>query len=108
MEGKHCFVYSNCNKSNYESPVIEYNHNDGISVTGGYVYRGTLLQELSGYYIYADYGSGRIWKLKVVDEKVENDLILKDPKSISSFGVDQNNELYLVSHQGQIYRIIQI
>ncbi len=108
MEGKHCLGIT-CNKDGIEKPIVEYDHNDGISITGGFVYRGTELPDLYGYYLYADYGSGRIWMLKYTSQgDVDNMLLLKDPKQIVSFGIDETNELYVVSHSGQIYEIVPV
>ena len=45
------------------SPVWEYSHDLGISITGGFVYRGDLAPSLTGRYVFADYGTGRIWAL---------------------------------------------
>jgi glucose/arabinose dehydrogenase len=105
MEGKHCLGIT-CDKDGLEKPIVEYDHNQGISITGGYVYRGSKLPELFGYYLYADYGSGRIWRLKITEDGIiENNMILKDPKAIVSFGLDENNELYICSHGGVIYQI---
>jgi glucose/arabinose dehydrogenase len=47
----------------FASPVHDYDRNQGFSVTGGYVYRGSALPALVGRYLFADYGSGKIWRL---------------------------------------------
>jgi hypothetical protein len=87
-------------------PVYEYGRGAGISITGGYVYRGSRTPEYFGRYIYADYGSGRIWALRTdgqsEDENVE---IAHTNLHISSFGVDQNNELFMCAFDGLIYRL---
>lgn len=92
-------------------PVTEYGRDKGISVTGGYVYRGEKQKALQGVYIYADYGTGRLWGLKY---DYENDKLLNDQllghfrtATISSFGVDADNELYACAHRpGLIYRVV--
>ena len=62
MEASLCFEpRSNCTTTDLVTPVWEYNRNEGISVTGGHVYRGTRVPEIIGKYIYADYVTGRIW-----------------------------------------------
>ncbi len=84
--------------SNYTFPIAVYqNIGSDISVTGGYVYRGSRVPWLVGRYIYADYGSRKVWKLLLSGGIVsENTLIGNAPQVVPSFGVDQNNELYIV------------
>jgi glucose/arabinose dehydrogenase len=82
----------------YEDPVFEYAHSQGnISITGGFVYRGTALPGLTGKYIYADYGSGRIWAFDPFGPT--NELLVDAPFRISSFGVDENNELHFLEYE---------
>jgi glucose/arabinose dehydrogenase len=110
MEGFHCFNISECDKAGFALPLVEYDHRQGISITGGYVYRGKLNQKLTGTYIYGDYGSGKIWSLRKNDtqagKKVYNSsLIIDSELNISSFGTDQFNELYIVDFNGGIFNI---
>jgi len=79
-------------------PVWEYGRTQGISVTGGYVYRGKALPDLVGWYVYADYGSGNVWALRMQDGKAVNRLLTNAHALISTFGVDENDELYLCAH----------
>jgi glucose/arabinose dehydrogenase len=90
-------------------PIKEYGRDLGVSVTGGYVYRGREIPSLRGVYLYADYQSGRIWGLKWDGHSLTMDAeLLKAPFLISSFGEDRNGELYLCDHRGgKIYRIAQ-
>lgn len=105
-EGTHAFNLTNCN-GNYESPIWEYSHSLGVSITGGYVYRGQNVPELYGKYIYGDFGSARVWALEYVGiNPAINNQITTAPGTISSFGTDENNELYLVSFNGKIYKFI--
>lgn len=106
MEASHCFEpESGCDQSGLVLPIVEYPREDGVSVTGGFVYRGSDVPALDGKYIYADYGSGKIWALTVDGkEAVENQLLSNSNLAISSFGVDQNNELYMCAFDGKIYR----
>lgn len=103
-EGTHPYNTSGCNGT-YELPVWEYPHSLGLSVTGGYVYRGNNVPALKGKYIYGDYVSARVWALEYdgINPTV-NTLITTAPGSITSFGVDEQSELYLVSFNGKIYR----
>ncbi len=106
MEGFHCYSSATCDTAGLTLPVWEYGHNSsgGIAVTGGFVYRGTQLPELYGKYIYADYGSGRIWSLSYSDNDTVNTELLKTSLNISSFGTDRFNELYMCAFDGKIYR----
>lgn len=107
MEGSTCYQSGDCDKTGLELPIFEYTHsNQNRSITGGYVYRGASLQELDGYYIYADFGSGRIWALNYSDPEspVSSELFDAD-FPISSFGTDQNNELYFCGFDGKIYHL---
>ncbi len=89
-------------------PVWEYQHLSGnVSITGGYVYRGSALPGLVGKYIYADYASGRIWALTTGGGPTTNELLVDAPFLISSFGVDENNELILANYlSGSIWKIV--
>jgi glucose/arabinose dehydrogenase len=86
-------------------PVAQYSHDNGCSVTGGYVYRGSNAS-LRGRYIYGDYCSGIIWSFKIAEGKATG---LRRERfkveSVSSFGQDVAGELYAVSHDGTIYRL---
>ena len=86
-------------------PVAEYSHPEGgCSVTGGYVYRGSL-SEWNGIYIYADYCTGMIWGLIQVDGGWQTQLLFDVDVTITSFGQDENGEIYLVSDNGGIFRL---
>lgn len=107
MEGSLCFNPSTgCSTTGLTLPVWEYGRSEGYSVTGGFVYRGTRNPELSGAYIYGDYGSGRIWALRYDGVNPPTNTLIAQMASnrLSSFGVDRNNELYLCSFDGKIYR----
>ncbi len=107
-EGNHPYNLSGCNGV-YEPPIWEYTHSSlgGYSISGGYVYRGQNVPELFGKYIYGDYVSTRVWSLEYdgINPTV-NTQITQAPGAITSFGVDENKELYLVSFNGKIYRFI--
>lgn len=91
--------------SNYVFPIWDYPRSEGISVTGGYVYRGLNVPELYGKYIYGDYGSKKIWALEYDGiNAATNQLLLTASGNVISFGLDQNQELYMTSFDGKIYR----
>jgi hypothetical protein len=107
-EGNHPFNLSGCGPiTNYTFPIKEYqNVGADISITGGYVYRGTRVPWLVGRYIYADYGSRKTWKILYSGGVVsDTGLIGSSPSSVLSFGVDQNNELYTCTTTG-IYKFL--
>lgn len=108
MEGSACYEPpSGCDQAGLRLPVAEYSHDQGISVTGGFVYRGTRVPELEGRYVYGDFGSGRIWTLDA-DSPGAPDVreILQTGLNISSFGVDPEGELLLCAFDGRIYRFV--
>jgi len=102
-EGKHAYdadeqTPSCATTDNLVDPVWEYGRDQGMSVTGGYVYRGKALPDLVGWYVYADYVSGNVWALRMHEGRAENRLIAEARILISSFGVDENDELILCAH----------
>jgi glucose/arabinose dehydrogenase len=106
MEGFHCYNSPSCDTTGLALPVWEYDHSDsgGIAITGGFVYRGDSLPGIYGLYIYADYGSGRIWSLAYDGPgSVVNREIIDTPLNITAFGVDAAQELYLCAFDGHIY-----
>ena len=106
-EGNHPYNLSGCTGS-YIFPIYEYSHTEGISITGGYVYRGNQFPELSGKYIYGDFGSKKIWALSYDGSTTSNELISVCPQAISSFGVDDQNEIYVVGYEGRIYKFKKV
>lgn len=111
-EGFEKYDYSQCNdKTVFYPPMHVYANNsggEGCSVTGGYVYRGQDLPYIYGYYIYGDFCSGKIWRLKR-DEcgTVKNELIhTVAPNELSSFGQNNEGELFLaLLGEGKVYKI---
>tara|TARA_B100000945_G_scaffold290792_1_gene264793 strand:- start:840 stop:1334 length:495 start_codon:yes stop_codon:yes gene_type:complete len=108
MEANHCFpIGSDCDSSGLEPPILEYElYVNGVcSITGGYVYRGDVLWNLKGKYIYGDWCTGDIWSLEYFEDGNHiNDHLLRSEINITSFGVDQNNEL-LFCGNGNIYKL---
>ncbi len=106
-------------EARYDEPVAEYPHNPqiaaespfphegfGLSITGGYVYRGPQTA-LRGLYIYADYALGSIFGLRRENGKVvDQAILLQQPKNIMSFGQDAAGELYVLTQDGQILRLV--
>jgi glucose/arabinose dehydrogenase len=90
-------------------PIAEYEHTgaNGCSVTGGYVYRGEALPELQGAYLYSDYCSGRIWvAYRDTSDTWQSSVFLDSGLQVSSFGEDDNGELFIVDYGGAVFRLI--
>jgi glucose/arabinose dehydrogenase len=109
MEGSGCYRPSDgCDREGLTLPAVEYGHDEGCSVTGGYVYRGAKIPELRGAYVYGDYCSGMVWGVDAADAltgRAKATLLLESGREIASFGVDEAGELYLVDLGGTIYRL---
>lgn len=101
-----------------QPPLAEYPHaptakrpDSGLSITGGYVYRGKKIPALQGVYVYGDYDTGRIWGLRFADGKVVAsgeivDLGMHPKLNIASFGEDAHGELYILAFDGRIYEFV--
>jgi glucose/arabinose dehydrogenase len=110
MEGMHCFPADRpCDKTGLTLPVLEYDHTEGCSVTGGYVYRGQEFPNLRGVYLFGDFCSGRIWGLAPTgagDGDWQVAPLAQGDVRISAFGEDEAGELYLLDMaSGQLFRI---
>ena len=107
-EGSQPFVAaSNSDDLELTDPVAEYGRGQGFSVIGGVVYRGEQLPEWNGIYLYGDYGSGYIWGLyPSQDGPWQNRLLFKTDNSITSFGEDEQGELYYVAQDGVLYQLV--
>jgi glucose/arabinose dehydrogenase len=111
MEGFHDFeLPKGYNKNTLVMPVAEYGHDLGCSVTGGYVYRGKIYPNISGTYFFADFCSGKIWGLKRNQKQDwEWAEFLDTPLLVSSFGEDENGEIYVLDFKkGGIYHLSAI
>jgi glucose/arabinose dehydrogenase len=113
LEGNHCFLpASGCNRTGKKLPLVEYSHasNGRCSVTGGYVYRGSAIPALLGWYVYGDYCSGEVWAVASGATRPAKPVALLGAGSgrlISSFGEDNAGELYLCDMAaGAVYRIV--
>jgi glucose/arabinose dehydrogenase len=110
-EGAHCnpnLGSDSCSSEGFIDPVAEYGHELGSSVTGGYVYRGSRIPALSGSYVFADFVSGRIWRLEQAGAGFNLDELLRVSSGIVSFAQDAEGELYLLNLSGGgIHRLIE-
>lgn len=117
-EGRNCYnPETNCPVEGLVDPVYEYGHDEGNSITGGFVYTGNM-QELQGLYIFGDFVQGRMWAIELpapseADFAAENPdpmpeaiALGKWPILISTFGQDSSGEIYLSGYaSGTVYRI---
>jgi glucose/arabinose dehydrogenase len=105
MEGPECFQpEEGCDQTGLELPVAWYGHDEGCSITGGYVYRGQEVSGLNGWYLYSDFCSGRIWALSSEDPS-QVVVLLDSGLPVASFAEDGNGELFLLAFDGVIYRV---
>ncbi len=89
--------------SRFIDPIAEYPRRDGVSVTGGYVYRGTRYPSLVGVYLYADYAFGTMWGLRAVDGRlVSQPRVVGGSKRFlpASFGESNDGELFICGTEG--------
>lgn len=105
-EGTHPFGSSLPGPATLVEPIWEYDHGVGKSITGGLVYRGTKIPELTGKYVYADYVSGQIWALHYDTERnqvVSNEEVPSEKMPIITFGDDAEGEIYfcIVTNNGK-------
>lgn len=106
MEGTRCYDDRNCaSRGELVRPVFDYAHSDGVSVSGGYVYRGKRFPFLAGVYFFSDYGSGNIWGLRRNAAGWEGTILEDSGLPVVAFGEDEAGELYLVAHNGRILRL---
>lgn len=120
MEASHCFdPEENCKEEGLKLPIHEYEHEEGISITGGYVYHGNSIPALKGKYIFADWTGpmfylekkGKSWKNGKIEllDKPSGDL------KILGFAEDRDAEVYILTNQevgpksekGAVYKLIK-
>lgn len=107
MEGPECYRTSNCNQTGLVLPALSYDHSQGCSVIGGYVYRGSRIPAVVGHYFFADYCAGWIRSFKYDRGTVseQRQWAVGNVGSILSFGEDAAGELYVCADNGTVYRI---
>ena len=109
MEASHCFdPPTGCNQAGLVLPILEYSHDLGCAVIGGFRYRGGQVRELVGRYLYADFCTGTIWGAAPdVTGAWSTEVLLETGVSISSFGEGPDGELYVIgySSSGTLYKV---
>lgn len=116
MEAEECFEPADgcdARAQGLTLPVASYDRQQGVSITGGYVYRGSAIPDLRGTYLYADFQLANFFALRMRNGQVERSAEMitdnlnpgRSVLRISSFGQDSRGELYVVSLTGSVYRI---
>jgi glucose/arabinose dehydrogenase len=107
MEGAHCFnPSSGCNMAGLTLPIAEYDHNEGATVIGGYLYHGTAISGLTGAYVFGDFGNGKIYQLTESSGTWTRTTLLSSGHNMSAFGQDAAGELYVVDYvNGSVFKI---
>ncbi len=120
MEGTQCTNLGGgppCNDLSFTPPILDYDHGQGCSIAGGYLYRGRAVPELTstsppatgqlfnGVYVYGDYCSGTIWRISAAGG-VSNSVLLASGLLITTFGEDEDGEIYVAdARAATIYRL---
>jgi len=108
FEGKDCLAAEReqCKRDDLIPPHVAYDHGQGCSVTGGYVYHGEILPELKNHYIYGDFCSGQIWAVATETKpQTQAIAISKAATTITSFAQDPQGELYFTGYDGSLNQL---
>lgn len=89
----------------FEAPILDYDHSQGSSVIGGYVYRGDQVSSLIGKYVYTDYVSGTVWALGRGENNAIYNVPIASASRPTSFGETPKGELLLVYQSGGLYKL---
>lgn len=116
VEGTRCFHVQECDLTKYTAPVLTYLHgseaDQGCSIVGGYVYRGSEIPELDGVYFYSDWCNQWIKSFRYVDGQLTDQkdwtAELGTIGQINSFGLDAVGELYAVTYDGKVARFTAV
>lgn len=110
MEGTSCFQRG-CDAvvEGLTLPVVEYTHAEGCSVTGGFVYRGQAIPELDGHYFYGDWCGEWIRSFRYEGgEVMDHQTRFEDVGQINSFGIDSDGELYVMTYEGAVKKMVPV
>jgi glucose/arabinose dehydrogenase len=110
MEGSECYPPgTSCDKGGLTLPNLEYGHGTACSITGGYVYRGAALPDIVGTYFYSDYCAGFLrsfkWQGGMITEQ-HSWPGAQPAGNVTSFGEDLAGELYILTMQGGVYKLV--
>lgn len=106
-EGAHCYQGA-CDAGGLIEPIVEYDHTLGVSITGGFVYRGATIPSLVGKFVYGDYQTGRIWAVGATATGQPIAELLQDTNlNIGSFGQTLDGEVYVLGlTNGQVWKLV--
>lgn len=106
VEGDQCSpVHPNCTLSNYTPPIQVHSHTEFQAIIGGVVYRGSKVPNLCGVYVYGDFSTGKIRGLRYDGTRITEQRDLITLSTLTSFGEDDNHEVYAVSYGGALYKV---
>jgi glucose/arabinose dehydrogenase len=107
MEGSVCFGSVECDSTRLVAPIAHYGRDEGVSVIGGYVYRGSALPDLKGKYVFGDFGTGTIWTLTASEDgrSWQRQRLIATGKRLTGFGEDRSGELFVMTLDGVLYRL---
>ena len=108
MEGNHCFDEDDCTSDGLTLPAYEYDHDEGCSITGGFVYRGADIPALAGHYLFSDYCAGFLRSLVYDDGRVieTHQWAAGDIGDVTSFGEDSAGEIYITNSDGNVLKLV--
>jgi hypothetical protein len=111
MEGRECFANSSCSAVGLTPPNFTYQHANGTcAITGGYVYRGTRVPQLTGHYVYSDYCTGAVRSFRLsagtIVELRDWTATVSPGTHIVSFGEDARGDVYMMTLLGGLFRIV--
>jgi glucose/arabinose dehydrogenase len=109
MEGAHCLTGVACDQTGLTLPVFEYGHDQGCSIIGGYVYRGSAIPDLQGLYFYADLCQGWVRSLRYnagTAIEVTDWPTLRPGGAVFSFGEDAAGEMYVLGSSGSVFKMV--
>ena len=108
MEGSHCFS-GECDQAGLTLPLFEYGHDQGCSIIGGYVYRGSAIPDLQGLYFFGDYCEGWVRSFRYISGaaiELTDWPSLRPGGLLTSFGEDAAGELYVLSSSGGVFKVV--
>lgn len=112
MEGPECFAVSDCDPDAFTAPILSYRHDEGCSITAGYVYRGEAIPELTGRFVYSDWCGGWLRSLLYTDGTVVEQTDWTDQVGIAGqvngFGEDAQGELYVTTWDGKVLKLVPV
>jgi hypothetical protein len=109
MEGPECLRDPSCDQDAFELPILSYDHSDGCSITGGFVYRGAAIPALKGHYFYSDFCRGWVRSFRFENGSAADQFqwpALAPGGGVPSFGRDAIGELYVMSTGGAVFKIV--